>query len=474
MASLTPPDWLEARPYQEQAIAAWMQNRGQGILNMATGTGKTITSLLAASKLAELQDGQLTLIIAAPYQHLVEQWAEELRNFGVTPILAFQSRKRWINDLSSSIAEFAIGSRDVVAVVTTHDTFSTEHFEGMIDRIDGSKTLLIIDEVHHMGAPHLRESLPTRVRARLGLSATPERWYDEEGTDTLTEYFSNGVVFEYGLDEAIDNGYLSEYYYIPHVVHLTAEEKEEYLSLSRAIGKQAARVSGDIGDADAQTDEQFRQLLFKRARLVGAAENKLSLLADLIERQDDIAHTLVYCGDGQVGMEGEETKRQLRAVTELLGNELNIKTHQFTYEENQETRERLLSEFAEGLVEALVAIRCLDEGVDVPATQTAYVLASSSNPRQFVQRRGRILRPHPGKDHAVIHDFVVAPPSAVRTDRRDDSVFNIERNLIQKELRRVSTFVESAKNHPDAALSSVPTTPGSITDIKRNLNLLDV
>lgn len=474
MTSLTPPDWLTARPYQEQAITAWMENQGQGILNMATGTGKTITSLLAASKLAELQNGRIAVIVAAPYQHLVEQWTAELRNFGVTPIRAFQSRNIWTDDLSSSITEFSAGGRDVVVTVTTHDTFTTEHFQGMVDRLDGSKTLLIADEVHHMGAPHLREALPTRVRARLGLSATPQRWYDDEGTEALNQYFTHGVVFNYGLDKAITNGYLSEYYYVPHVVSLTADEEEEYLALSRAIGKRAARASGDIGDTDAQTDEQLRQLLFKRARLVGAAENKLSVLKDLIKRQRDMSHTLVYCGDGQVGGEGEETKRQLRAVTELLGKQLDVKTHQFTYEEDQQTRERLLAEFEDGLVEALVAIRCLDEGVDVPATKTAYVLASSSNPRQFIQRRGRILRPHPDKDHAIIHDFVVAPPPTVRSDQQEDSIFNIERTLVQKELRRVSTFAESAKNHPDATLSSIPTTAGSITDLKRDFNLLDV
>jgi DNA phosphorothioation system restriction enzyme len=476
MAGFTSPDWLEPREYQQQAVQAWMANQGQGILNMATGTGKTITSLVAASELAELQDDRLSLIVAAPYQHLVDQWVEEIRNFGVEPIRAYQSRHSWTDDVTSTVTEFKTHARDTLPIVTTHQTFATDHFQKIIRQVDGARTLLIVDEVHHMGAPHLRESLPSRIRARLGLSATPERWYDEEGTNALEEYFTNGVVFEYGLKEAIANGYLCEYYYVPHVIHLTDEETEDYLALSRAIGKLAAKASGNIGDADQQGDERLKQLLFKRARLIGAAENKLHKLRDLLERTgiDDLHHTLVYCGDGQVGQEGDETKRQLRAVTELLGNELGIKAHQFTYEEDQETRERLLTDFDDGTIDALVAIRCLDEGVDVPATQTAFILASSTNPRQFIQRRGRILRTHPGKRNAVIHDFIVAPPAAVRADAKDDSEFNMERNLIQKELKRVSMFAENAKNHPDATLSSIPTSAESIAELKKDFNLLDV
>jgi DNA phosphorothioation system restriction enzyme len=453
-----------------------MNNQGQGILNMATGTGKTITALIATAELAALQDGRLALIVAAPYQHLVDQWVEEIRNFGVEPIRAYQSRHSWTDDVTSTISEFKTHARDVLPIVTTHHTFATDHFQNVIERVDGSRALLIVDEVHHMGAPHLRESLTPRIRARLGLSATPERWHDEEGTTALESYFTNGVVFEYGLKEAIENGYLCQYYYVPHIVHLTDEETEDYIAFSRAIGKLAAKASGDIGDAGQQANEQLKQLLFKRARLIGAAENKLHRLRSLIEQTgvDDIHHTLVYCGDGQVGQEGDETKRQLRAVTELLGRDLGLKLHQFTYEEDQETRERLLRDFEEEAIDALVAIRCLDEGVDVPATQTAFILASSTNPRQFIQRRGRILRTHPGKRNAVIHDFIVAPPAAVRADAKEDSEFNMERSLIQKELKRVSMFAENAKNHPDATLSSIPTSSESIAELKKDFNLLDI
>jgi len=472
--TLRPPEGISPRPYQQDAIDAWKANQGQGVLNMATGTGKTITALLAAADLTALQNDRLALIVAAPYQHLVDQWRTVVADFGGQPYLAYQSRNRWTDDVVGAITEFQNESRDSLQIITTHKTFASDHFQQILGRLNGVETLLIADEVHHLGAPHLRQSLPRQVRARLGLSATPDRWYDDEGTSAIYEYFANGVVFEYGLEPAIANGYLSEYYYVPHIVHFTDDEAEEYLALSRAIG----RLIGDQPDdaINLEEDEQLKHILFKRARLIGTAENKLHRVRSLIERigPEEMHHALVYCGDGSIETEGREVKRQLRRVTEILGTELSVRAHQFTYEENQSTRERLLHDFEEGTLQALVAIRCLDEGVDVPATETAFMLASSTNPRQFVQRRGRILRPHEGKEYAVIHDFVVSPPVNSMGSEGDDAVFSIERNLLKKELARVSTFAEHARNHPDAELSRIPTSPESIADLKQSFNLLDM
>jgi superfamily II DNA or RNA helicase len=375
--------------------------------------------------------------------------------------------------VASQFTEFSSGARDTVAVVTTHSTFGSDHFQKVLRRLDGDEALLIGDEVHHLGAPHLQRYFPQHIQARLGLSATPNRWYDEQGTAAIMNYFSSGIVYEFDLDEAIERGYLCEYYYVPHIVELTEDESEEYIALSKAIGRKMDQVSGDIGDIDFQEEESLKNLLIKRARLVGAAANKLSKLKTLIQQTSQVHHTLVYCGDGQTESEDESIRRQLSAVTKLLGKDIGLKIHQFTYEEDQNTRERLLSDFEDGTLDALVAIRCLDEGVDVPATETAFMLASSSNPRQFIQRRGRILRTHESKEYAVIHDFIVAPPADVR-QAESNSIFNLERNLVRKELERASTFADSAKNHPDATLSNIPTSPEALADLKNDFNLLDV
>lgn len=461
------PEWVEPRDYQQDAVRAWTENQGRGIYNMATGTGKTVTALLTAAQVASTLD-RLVAVIAVPYQHLVDQWSEDVQDFGVDPVRVYRSRRHWQQPLERQFTEFRSGARDVVVAVVTHTTFASEPFQRILSRTD-ARTMLIADEMHHLGAPHLREAFPDNVPLRLGLSATPERWYDEEGTEALLSYFDD-IVYEYGLQKAIDNGALCPYYYVPHIIELTADETEEYLALSRRIGRLARAVDGDIGDADLQGNSGLKHALFKRARIVGTAENKLNRLEELIREKESIDHTLIYCGDGSV--EGDvqgETKRHVDATVDRLRG-LDVNTRRFTARESQAEREQLLESFERGDLEALVAIRCLDEGVDIPATRTAFMLASSSNPRQFIQRRGRILRTHPGKEYAVIHDFITVPGGSGVGSLESDA-FNIERTLIRKELQRVSTFTEAAINHPDADIPEVASGEGSLREIKRTYNL---
>lgn len=470
--TLHTPEWVDARDYQQQAVANWAEAGGRGILQMATGTGKTVVSLLAAAEVAASMDEQLALVIAAPYQHLVDQWAQNVRDFGGTPIRAYENRRNWQERLEGELAEFDLGVRDDFVVITTHATFASENFQRVISRISRNRFMLIADEVHHLGAPHLKESLPEGIPLRLGLSATPERFYDEEGTEELFEYFG-GVVYEYGLSEAIRNGALCEYYYVPHVVELTPTETDEYLELSRKIARLINRTDGDIEDADLQENKDLQFALFERARLVGTAERKIDRVVQLLEQEEEIQHTLVYCGDGTVeGAVANKTRRHVDATVSTLRADLGLRVERFTADESRSEREELLTRFENGEIEALVAIRCLDEGVDVPATRTAYMLASSSNPRQFVQRRGRILRQHPGKHHAVIHDFIVAPPVELRDSAStEEEVFKTERNLVKRELERVNLFAESARNHPDADVNGIPTDAGAIGTLKREFNL---
>jgi DNA phosphorothioation system restriction enzyme len=466
------PEWVEPRDYQQRAVQSWAAAGGQGVLEMATGTGKTVTSLLTAAHVAEQMDDKMALVIAVPYQHLVDQWADDVRDFGGNPILAYESRKNWQERLEGELAEFDLGVRDSLVVITTHTTFASANFQRVLSRVNRDRFMLIADEVHHMGAPHLKESLPEAVQLRLGLSATPERFYDDEGTEELFEYFGE-IVYQYGLSEAIKNGALCEYYYIPHVVELTEDESDAYLKLSRKIARLASRSGGDLGDTDLQDNKDLQFALFKRARLIGTAERKIERLVELLKQEDEIKHTLIYCGDGTVEGEIEDrTRRHVDATETTLRAELGLRAERFTADESRDERQDLLARFEAGDIEALVAIRCLDEGVDVPATRTAYMLASSSNPRQFVQRRGRILRQHPGKHHAVIHDFVVAPPVEIRNNATvDEALFTTERNLVRRELERVNLFAEAARNHPDADVNGIPTDAGAVGSLKREFNL---
>jgi len=418
---------VRLRDYQTKAIDAWFAAGCRGILAMATGSGKTITALAAMSRL-RARTGRMFAVIACPFQHLVDQWDAECRKFGLRPLLAYQSRTLWERDLHSQALEFALGARDLVAIVATHASLAHPAFTSLIGGI-GQDAVLIADEVHHLGTEAHVAALPQPFEARLGLSATPDRWMDEEGSARIRNYFGE-TVFEYPLDDAIRDGHLTPYRYFVHLVELSDAEMGDYRALTAQIAKAYAKREADDGHR-----ARFEALLRKRALLLNRAENKLERLRLLLQNEEDVRYALFYCAQGQID-----------EVVRLLGRELNLLVHTFTAREDASTRVALLESFAVGKLQALAAMRCLDEGVDVPATRVAYILASSGNPREFIQRRGRILRRSPGKDSAVIHDLLTVPPPG----ELDSDNFRIERGIVRRELQRFKEFTSSALNRHQA------------------------
>lgn len=418
---------ITLRHYQSEASEAWIRSNGRGFLVMATGSGKTITALASTVRLLR-EEGRLFVVVACPFQHLVDQWAGEAKRFGFRPILAYQSRQAWENMLKARIFDYNLGNRENVLVITTHATFIGEAMQDSLLRLKGP-SLLVADEVHHLGATVGRKNLPDVFVYRMGLSATPRRWFDEKGTIALEEYFGP-TVFEFPLKDAIREGCLSEYYYYPLLVELTGEELEEYEELTRKIAQLFER--GEVPEEDPILDA----LLRKRSDVLNKASNKIVALAELVSKEPDLHHALFYCVPGQIDQ-----------VVRLLGNEFGIRVHRFTVNESTEERRQLLESFATGELQALVAIRCLDEGVDVPSTHVAYLLASSSNPREFIQRRGRILRKAPGKQYAVVHDMITVPSLSYRKRLGSREAFNVERRILKRELARFREFAEASKNH---------------------------
>ena len=422
------PKDIVLRKYQSEAIDAWFENGCRGLWEMATGTGKTITALSALARLRE-EKKPLFVLVACPYQHLVDQWYEEAVRFGFEPILAYKSSANWVNQLNTALVRYNYGVRDVVCTITTQTTFIAETMQKLLSKLKRS-AVLIADEVHHLGAERSRRRLTDVFNYRLGLSATPNRWFDESGTTALKTYFGD-TVYEFSLDKAIEKGYLCPYYYHPHLVELTDEEFEEYEHLTERISKLYHQVeSGEIS-------EVLERLLIKRATLLNRAENKLVKLAELLtDKIDSLHHTLFYCAPGRIV-----------PVLELL-TDLGVRVAKFTAEESSTERQELLKMFASGHLQALVAMRCLDEGVDVPSTRTAYILASSSNPKEFIQRRGRILRLSAGKEHADIHDLIAVPPTDYR--QYPTSTFRMERKIVGRELKRFNEFAGMALNKFEA------------------------
>ena len=422
------PKDIALRKYQSEAIDAWFENGCRGLWEMATGTGKTITALSALAKLREEKE-HLFVLIACPYQHLVDQWYEEAIRFGFEPILAYKNSATWVNRLNTALVRYNYGVRDIVCTITTQTTFIAETMQKLLSKLKRG-AVLIADEVHHLGAERSRKRLTDVFNYRLGLSATPNRWFDASGTTALRTYFGD-TVYEFSLDKAIKMGYLCPYYYHPHLVELTNEEFEAYERLTERISKLYHQVESG------ETSEVLERLLIKRATLLNRAENKLAKLAELLtDKTDSLHHTLFYCAPGRIV-----------PVLELL-TALGLRVAKFTAEESATERQELLKMFASGHLQALVAMKCLDEGVDVPSTRTAYILASSSNPKEFIQRRGRILRQSSGKEHASIHDLIAVPPIDYR--QYPTARFRTERKIIGRELERFNEFAGMALNKFEA------------------------
>ncbi|MEA5470707.1 DNA phosphorothioation system restriction enzyme [Spirulina sp. 06S082] len=429
------PSSLQLRDYQQQAVENWFRNKGRGILKMATGSGKTIAALAIATELYR-KIGLQVLLVVCPFRHLVTQWGRECERFNLQPLLAFERVRKWQNELSTQIYNLRTGDRAFLTVIVTNSTFITEGFQSQL-KFFPPKTLIIGDEAHHLGSPRLEECLPRNIGLRLALSATPERYFDEDGTDALWGYFGRVLQPEFTLKDAIDRGALVRYFYYPLLVELTPLEAVIYAKLTKQIGWALSENN------NLKSNETLTSLLMKRSRLIGAAANKLDLVRELMKTRLDTTHTLFYCGDGTV----ENTsppEGQLTAITRILGTELGYRVNIYTADTPLAERERLREQFERGDLQGLVSIRCLDEGVDIPAIQNAVILASTSNPRQFIQRRGRILRPHPGKAKATLFDAIVLPPDL------DRETWEVERNLLRKELIRFLEFANLAENAEEA------------------------
>ena len=438
---------ITLRDFQESAIAAWEGANCRGILEMATGTGKTVTALACATR-RYAESGKLALIILVPFIHLVEQWARDCRKFGFLPVSCSSEHPSWKRDAKSVLADFRCGPSHV-CLLAVHDTAASPAFAELLCRVPESQCLLVADEVHGLGAGKLRAALLPQAAMRLGLSATPRRWFDDEGTQVLMDYFS-GVCFEYSLGQAIGK-YLVPYEYRPQLTTLTAEEEDQFSELTSKIDALRRQA-----EDDPECEEVVKRLLLARARIIGAAENKLPLLLAHLARMkdearqvgDELRHVLVYCAPGT-------HQTVLREVAAL-----GIRCHEFVHTVSLKQRTEVLEQFADGNVQALVAIKCLDEGVDVPSTRTAFLLASTTNPREFVQRRGRILRLSRGKKKAEVFDFVVTPSMSSPDD--------VARLLLRRELPRFVEFASDANNQFEARSCIRP-----ILDRYEMLNLLD-
>lgn len=422
---VNPSPLIELRDYQKEAVNLWM-NSGKGIFEMATGTGKTITALSTAKKLWE-KIGKIALLITVPYGHLVDQWHENCENFSFEVVPCSGEHKGWTKVLKNKIIEFKLNIISNLAVIAVVNTASTNTFQKIIDSLPKEYLLFIGDEMHVLGAQSFQKALVQNCVYRLGLSATPFRWYDNKGTKEIHSYFG-GVIFEYGLSKAIRNNFLSKYFYYPRLVSLTKEEEDTYSKLTERL-KPLLK-----GNKDTETEEIKKNLLIKRARIISQAKMKMMELDNLIDElkteQGDLKRTLFYCPPGK-------SKEVLKIVAGK-----KIRAHEFVSYLSQKERRKVLDNFELEQLQAIVAIKCLDEGIDIPATEKAIFIASTTNPREFIQRRGRILRLHKGKSFAYIYDFIVVPNVTT-----EDA---LAKSLLRHEMPRFAEFTSICENKYEA------------------------
>lgn len=397
------------RPYQEEAKTNWNNNNHTGFFVMATGTGKTITSLYTIKNL--ITDEKVFTVIAVPYKHLVSQWAEDAKEF--FPDAHIVCVHGEIKDAETKIYASYLSSKSSykpLIIITTIKSFFLKKYVNLYNKIEYKK-LLIVDEAHNF-YNSLSDELSSKYVYKLGLSATPVFGTDEKKTTVLLNWFG-GKVIDFPIEKAIGR-YLVNYEYHPIFVYATEEDETKFAKYTQMMLSAFDSKAGKIID-----EEKFTIGYRGRLKAISMAEEKIENISKIFNEIEDKDHTIIYCSDGKVNTEQEEI-RHLEHVLNLINNSIlplgpSIKASKFTATEDINTRLQLIDNFNKGKINYLVSIRCLDEGINIPSIKSALILSSNDNYREFVQRRGRILRlytdsdTHEEKQKSDIYDVIVLP-----------------------------------------------------------------
>lgn len=450
------------REYQNKAFENWKENGQKGLFAMATGTGKTITSLNCLLEIYK-RKGYYKAIILVPTITLVNQWEQECRKFNFTNITKVYSKNlTWRDEVERLRFNEKYKAEDEPEVsyiiISTYASYSREKVFNVLNSFDKRRLLMIADECHNMGSGSLIKRLKEiPYFRRIGLSATPERQFDEEGNKKLNTFFGSKehYTYEYSMEEAIKNGVLCKYLYYPHLVRLNEEEMRAYIELSDRIAKY---FNYDLETFD-HIDEMLKKLLLARKRIIHKAAAKLDAFRCIIqkrfEEKGNLKYSLVYVPEGnkpdyigggddfdlseEIG-EDNNVDHLINLYTQTI-TEIDDRVTVRKFVSGQKDREEILCDFAEGRLQVLTSMKCLDEGVDVPRSELAIFCASTGNPRQFIQRRGRVLRTHPDKKIAELHDLVVVPEINPYRD-----CYRMEQSLLRGELKRVINFSQLSEN----------------------------
>ncbi len=436
---------IELFDNQKEAVDNWIFNDKKGIFAMATGTGKTFTALGCLDKIVSEED-KLVTIISVPYKHLIPQWLNSIEQFGLIDefdkvINVSSSNNNGKKEFSEATSDLNKGYINKILVLSTPHSMHKDNFKSIISRKRHNiPYFLIADEMHELGSTRFRKSLIDEYDYRLGLSATPDRKYDDFGTEFLLNYFGD-IVYEFSLKDAIKKinpltnlSYLTKYDYYPSYISLNDNELEEYYDLTTQLN----RIEDDGSE---KNSKKIEKLLFLRANILKNASNKMNVLEDILsDLGSDHQNLIIYCSD-----------EQIEDVVNIVGNKFDWKVKTFTYKDSSDPsvnfddrrsyREDILEDFSNGEYDCLVAMHCLDEGVDVPSASKAILLCNSTNPREFIQRLGRVLRRYPNKNKAKIYDLIIKPNMDKKSNYKE-----LEKRIYEKELERFEMIADAASN----------------------------
>ena len=432
---------LKLFDHQAEAVEMWKNNDYKLLMEMATGTGKTRTAIGCFIQLKNKIE-KLVVIVATPQNTLSRQWKNDIEDkLGISferSIIADGSNYKWKIDLEKVLLDVSSGIYSDAILYTTHASASSNDFMRIINTYGDTVNLLFIcDEVHGIGSEKQKQALLEVYKYRIGLSATPERMFDEEGSSLIREYFGNKS-FEFTIKDALNTinpitgqPFLNRFYYHPYFVYLNEEEMEKYKSYSKKI---AAIINQENPDYDL-----LNNLNILRSDIIKNADEKMNMVETIIDNLNSkgrIRDTIIFTTD-----------KKIDDVLMMLGKK-GIMRCKITEEESPSKmvgirgnteREEFIDQFRDGTMQVLIGLKCLDEGIDIKNARIAILMASTTNPREFVQRVGRVIRVDKGKQYSEIYDLIVTTTAEASANNR----------ILEKEAKRTKLIACNAENYDE-------------------------
>lgn len=416
------------RNCQDNAKNAFLMNDFCCLFMMATGSGKTKAAMYAMSQI----DTWKLLLICVPSMELVEQWEGDVRLFYPDiRIIKCSSAYSEAPALIKALAQAKFPGQTVV--ISTYDSAIKDSNMIRWKAIKEDQFALICDEVHNIGAPSTQRIMDLNPRFRIGLSATPKRNFDEEGSEKILNYYQHHV-YEFTIKEAQREGYLVEYDYHLIPSPMAQEDWISYVGASRRIKKYRQAVENSKKAEDKEKyEKKLKEEYRTRASILKKCDSKTNSIETIYDEIPENSRTLIYGEDiTHLDILGAELDRLGKRYFKYIGT-LDAQKH----------RPTILEEFKHGIRKTLLAVGCLDEGIDIPACDVAVFVSSSTSERQFIQRRGRVLRTAPGKRGAQIYDYLVYPNLG---GNASDEERDLALNMIESQYRRIELMMDDAIN----------------------------